>query len=212
MLLGRKHTNEGKHKMNKIMIIAAIAAASLFTGCQTRITAEKFPEQVLPIQKVVKVNGEDKVIVENYQIASGGWYATAREPLYSDRALEGLEIGVSTNGMVFMKLGNYRSNLSTNAVAMVDGMFKNGANLALAIGEAYTKIAGGGAQAATVMDVAAKCINFFADKGGDVTKAKVVADEAAKKLTISDGTTCVECNEAGVCTECQLPAAQTAAQ
>lgn len=192
--------------MKKIMF-AALVGCVAFAGCQTRITAEKFPEQVLPIQKVVKVNGEDQVITENYQIASGGWYATAREPLYSDRALEGLEIGVSTNGMVFMKLGNYRSNLSTNAVAMVDGMFRNGANLALAIGDAYCKIAGGGAQAATVMDVAAKCINFFADKGGDVSKAKVTVDEAAKKLTISDGTTCVECNEAGVCTDCQIPAA-----
>ena len=192
--------------MKKIMF-AALVGCVAFAGCQTRITAEKFPEQVLPIQKVVKVNGEDQVITENYQIASGGWYATAREPLYSDRALEGLEIGVSTNGMVFMKLGNYRSNLSTNAVAMVDGMFRNGANLALAIGDAYCKIAGGGAQAATVMDVAAKCINFFADKGGDVSKAKVTVDEAAKKLTVSDGTTCVECNEAGVCTDCQIPAA-----
>ena len=192
--------------MKKLMFAALVAAVA--AGCQTCITAEKFPEQVLPIQKVVKVNGEDQVITENYQIASGGWYATAREPLYSDRALEGLEIGVSTNGMVFMKLGNYRSNLSTNAVAMVDGMFRNGANLALAIGDAYCKIAGGGAQAATVMDVAAKCINFFADKGGDVSKANVVADEAAKKLTISDGTICVECNEAGVCTDCQVPAAK----
>lgn len=90
---------------------------------------------------------------------------------------------------------------------MVDGMFKNGANLALAIGDAYCKIAGGGAQAATVMDVAAKCVNFFQSKGGDLSKATVVADEAAKKLTISDGTTCVECNESGVCTDCQVPAA-----
>ena len=194
--------------MNKLVFAAiAVALGIVGTGCQTRITAEKYAEQVLPIQKVVKVNGEDQVITEHYQIASGGWYATAREPLYSDRALEGLEIGVSTNGMVFMKLGNYRSNLSTNAVAMVDGMFRNGANLALAIGDAYCKIAGGGAQAATVMDVAAKCINFFADKGGDVSKATVAVDEAAKKLTISDGTTCVECNEAGVCTDCQVPAA-----
>lgn len=198
--------------MKKLMLIAAIAAASLFTGCQTRITAEKFAEQVLPIQKVVKVNGEDQVITEHYQIASGGWYATARSPLYATEGLEGLKIGVSTNGTVTLALDKYNRDLSTNATVMVDGLMKNGANLALAIGEAYTKIAGGGAQAATVMDVAAKCYQFFADKGGDASKATVAVDEAAKKITISDGSTCVECNEAGVCTECQVPAAQTAAQ
>lgn len=199
--------------MKKLVFAALVAAFGIgIIGCQTRITAEKFAEQVLPIQKVVKVNGEDQVITEHYQIASGGWYATARSPLYATEGLEGLKIGVSTNGTVTLALDKYNRDLSTNATVMVDGLMKNGANLALAIGEAYTKIAGGGAQAATVMDVAAKCYQFFADKGGDASKATVAVDEAAKKITISDGSTCVECNEAGVCTECQLPAAQTAAQ
>lgn len=199
--------------MKKLVFAALVAAFGIgIIGCQTRITAEKFAEQVLPIQKVVKVNGEDQVITEHYQIASGGWYATARSPLYATEGLEGLKIGVSTNGTVTLALDKYNRDLSTNATVMVDGLMKNGANLALAIGEAYAKIAGGGAQAATVMDVAAKCYQFFADKGGDASKATVAVDEAAKKITISDGSTCVECNEAGVCTECQLPAAQTAAQ
>ena len=195
--------------MKKVMFAALVVALGIgFTGCQTRITATKNPEAVNPIYGVVKVNGEDKVIVIGYCVTSGGWEATAREPLYSDRSLEGLEINVSTNGTVFMKLGKYSSDLSTNAVAMVDGMFKNGANLVVAIGDAYAKIAGGGAQAETVLSTAAKAYNFFASKGGDASKATVAVDEAAKKLTICDGTTCVECNEAGVCTECQVPAAK----
>ena len=193
----------------KVMFAALVAAFGIgLTGCQTRITAEKYPEQVLPIQKVVKVNGEDQVITEHYQIASGGWYATARSPLYATEALEGLEIGVETNGHVHLELAKYKRDVSTNAVVMVDGLMKNGANLVTAIGDAYVKIAGGGAQAATVMDVAAKCYQFFADRGGDAYKATVTVDEAANKLTISDGTTCVECNEAGVCTDCQAPAAK----
>lgn len=200
---------KGKSKMNKLVFAALIAAFGIgLTGCQTRITATKNPEAVNPIYGVVKVNGEDKVIVVGYCVTSGGWEATAREPLYSDRSLKGLEIGVQTNGTVFMKLDAYKSDLSTNAVAMVDGMFKNGANLVIAIGEAYTKIAGGGAQAETVLSTAAKAYNFFAEKGGDASKATVSVDKAAKKLTISDGTTCVECNEAGVCTDCQEPAAK----
>ena len=192
--------------MKKTIIVSCLASFVL-GGCQTRITAEKYPEQVLPIQKVVKVNGEDQLITTHYQIASGGWYATARSPLYATEGLEGLEIGVETNGSVRLSLAKYDRDLSTNATVMVDGLMRNGANLVTAIGDAYAKIAGGGAQAATVMDVAASCYKFFADKGGDASKATVTVDDAANKLTISDGSVCVECNEAGVCTDCQIPAA-----
>lgn len=199
--------------MNKLVFAALVAAFGIgLTGCQTRITAEKYAEQVLPIQKVVKVNGEDQVITEHYQIASGGWYATARSPLYATEALEGLEIGVETNGHVHLELAKYKRDVSTNAVVMVDGLMKNGANLVTAIGDAYVKIAGGGAQADVALSTAEKVYNFFTGKGGDASKATVAVDEAAKKITISDGSTCVECNEAGVCTECQFTAAQTAAQ
>lgn len=184
------------------MIVAAIVAASVLTGCQTRITAEKYAEQVLPIQEVVKVNGEDQVITKNYQIASGGWYATARSPLYATEALKGLDLGVQTNGTVYLSLGEYRRDLSTNSVVMVEKMFSGGAQLVKEVGDAYVKIAGGGAQATTVMDVAAKAVKFFADNGGNPDKATVSADEAAKKLTITDGTKCVECDAAGNCTEC----------
>ena len=191
--------------MNKLIMAALVAAVGVgMVGCQTRITAEKYAEQVLPIQKVVKVNGEDRVITEHYQIASGGWYATARSPLYATEALEGLEIGVETNGHVHLELAKYKRDVSTNAVVMVDGLMRNGANLVTAIGDAYVKIAGGGAQATTVMDVAAKCYKFFEDKGGDASKATVAVDEASKKLTISDGSKCVECDAAGNCTECSL--------
>ena len=189
--------------MKKLMLAALVAAFGIcLTGCQTRITAEKYAEQVLPIQKVVKVNGEDQVITEHYQIASGGWYATARSPLYATEALEGLDLGVATNGFVHMSLSKYSRDLSTNAVAMVDGMFKNGANLVVAIGDTYAKIAGAGAQADTVLTTAAKVYNFFAAKGGNVDKATVTTNADNTKVVVSDGTTCVECDAAGNCTEC----------
>lgn len=189
--------------MNKLAIVSCLAALAL-VGCQTRITAEKHPEQVLPIQEKVTVNGEDRIITTHYQIASGGWYATARSPLYAAEALSGLEIGVHTNGSVQLKLEKYDRDLSTNSVAMVDGMFKNGANLVTAIGDAYVKIAGGGAQAETVLATASKAFNYFTGKGGDASKATVYVDEEAKKLKISDGSTCVECDAAGVCTDCEI--------
>ncbi len=196
---------KGKLKMKKIMFAALVAAFGLgMTGCQTRITGEKYPEQVFEVKEKVTVDGKEQLITKNILIASGGWKVTARSPLYADEALKGLDFGVGTNGFVHLKLDEYRRDLSTNATVMVDGMFKNGANLVIAIGDAYTKIAGGGAQADTVLATAAKAYNFFATKGGDASKATVAVDEAAKKLTISDGSTCVECDASGNCAECQL--------
>ena len=189
--------------MKKIMFAALVAAFGIgITGCQTRITGEKYPEQVLPIQKVVKVNGEDQVITEHYQIASGGWSVTARSPLYATEALEGLDFGVGTNGFVHLALAKYNRDLSTNATVMVDGMFKNGANLVTAIGDAYCKIAGGGAQADTVMNVVKKSIAAFKASGGNVENATVATDTTKGTFTISDGEKCVECDQSGNCTEC----------
>ena len=184
--------------MNKIMLIAALAAA--LTGCQTRITATKNPEVAHPIQEVVKVNGEDQVITKSYQVTSGGWEATARSPLYAAEALNGLKIGVETNGTVKLEIDTYNRDLSTNAVAMTREMFSGGAQLATAIGDAYVKIAGGGAQAETVANLTAKAYNFFKSKGGDINAAKVTVDDAAKTFKISDGTTCVTCDKSGNCT------------
>lgn len=182
--------------MNKIMLFAAISAA-LLTGCQTRITATKNAEVVHPIQRVVQVNGQDQVIVDRYEISSGGWEATARSPLYAKEALAGLEIGVETNGTVHLALGSYDRDLSTNAVAMVKEMFAGGANLAIAIGEAYTKIAGG-AQADTVMTVAKTVYNAFTSSGGDATKATVTTE--GETIKVSDGSVCTTCTVDGTCT------------
>ena len=186
--------------MNKLVFAALVAAFCIgLTGCQTRITAEKRPEQVILIQEKVTVNGTEQIITKDAKIASGGWYATARSPLYADEALEGLEIGVHTNGSVTMSLARYRRDLSTNSVVMVEKMFSGGAQLAIAIGDAYTKIAGGGAQADTVANLTAKAYNFFKSKGGNIDAAKVTVDDAAKKFKISDGSTCVECTADGTC-------------
>ena len=73
--------------------------------------------------------------------------------------------------------------------------------LAIAIGDAYTKIAGGGAQAETALSVAQKVYSFFTSKGGDASKATVTTDGG--KLKVSDGTVCVECDAAGNCVDCE---------
>ena len=194
---------KGKLKMKKIMFAALVAAFGLgMTGCQTRITGEKYPEQVFEVKEKVTVDGKEQLITKNILVASGGWKVTARSPLYADEALKGLDFGVGTNGFVHLKLDEYRRDLSTNATVMVDGMFKNGANLVIAIGDAYTKIAGGGAQADTALASAAKIYNFFTSKGGNADKATVSVNKTNKNIVVSDGSTCVECDASGNCTEC----------
>ena len=185
------------------LLLAALVAgfAVGLTGCQTRITAEKNPEQVFLIQEKVTVNGTEQVITKDVKMASGGWYATARSPLWATEGLKGLEIGVHTNGSVTLALGEYHRDLSTNAVVMVEKMFSGGAQLAIAIGDAYTKIAGGGAQADTIANLTANAYNFFKSKGGNIDAAKVTVDEAGKTFKIDDGSTCVECSADGTCTE-----------
>lgn len=187
---------------NRIIVLCAAACVAVLTGCQTRITAEKYAEQVLPIQEKVTVNGEEQIITTHYQIASGGWYATARSPLYATEALDGLALGVHTNGSVTLSLDKYRRDLSTNSVVMVREMFSGSAQLVTAIGDAYVKIAGGGAQATTVADVAGKVYSYFTGAGGDASKASVTTDETAKTIKVSDGTTCISCDAAGNCTNC----------
>lgn len=184
--------------MNKMLMLIAAACSAAFAGCQTRITATKNAEVAHPIQKVVQVNGEDQIIVENYQVTSGGWEATARSPLYATEALSGLELGVETNGSVRLSLNSYNRDLSTNSVAMVKEMFSGGAQLAIAIGDAYTKIAGGGAQASTVMDVTSKVYNAFTSGGGNPEKASVTT--TADAIKVSDGSTCTTCTADGTCT------------
>ena len=97
-----------------------------------------------------------------------------------------------------LDLNKYERDLSTNAVVMVEKMFRGGADLELAIGDAYVKIAGGGAQADTVTEVAKKVYDAFTAGGGDPSKATVATE--GDKLTSSDGSVCTTCTPDGNCT------------
>lgn len=187
--------------MSKIFILLALGI-TVFCGCQTRITAEKYPEQALPIQKVVQINGHDEVITARYQIASGGWYTTARSPLYATEALEGFSVGIQTNGLVSLELGRYGRDLSTNSVTTIREMFSGGAQLVTAIGDAYLRIAGGGVTAETVLANANRIYSLFTSSGGNPSAASVTVNDADGSISVCDGTTCVNCNAAGLCTVC----------
>lgn len=195
-----------KRKMFRIVALVGMAVSMagcvfMCAGCQTRITAEKFAEVAHPIQAVVQTNGVDVVITTGYMVTSGGWYATARSPLYAKEELRGLNIGVSTNGTVSLALDSYERDLSTNAVVMVKTIFDGSANLALAVAKAYATISTGGATDASSALVS-KVVSYFKSKGGDPGKSTVTAE--GDKITVTDGTTCVQCDAAGNCTDCSF--------
>lgn len=189
-----------KRKLFRIVALLGVSVV-MCAGCQTRITAEKFAEVAHPIQAVVQTNGVDVVITTGYMVTSGGWYATARSPLYAKEELRGLNIGVSTNGTVSLALDSYERDLSTNAVVMVKTIFDGSANLALAVAKAYATISTGGATDASSALVS-KVVSYFKSKGGDASKSTVTAE--GDKITVTDGTTCVQCDAAGNCTDCSF--------
>ena len=182
--------------------LGAIATAGcilVVSGCQTRITWEKNPETALPIQSVVTVNGVEQVATTGYQMAGGGWYVTARSPLWAKEQFSGLKVSVDTNGMLTVSLDTYDRDLSTNAVVMTKTIFDGSANLALAVAKAYATISTGGASDASGA-IVSKIVSFFKSKGGDASKSTVTSDGTTIKVT--DGTTCISCDAAGNCTDC----------
>lgn len=175
--------------MRLTIVVAALSA--VVAGCQTRITAEKNPEQVVPIEEVVTVNGEQRVIVRDVVRASGGWSASARSPLWAAEAIRGLEIGVETNGAVRMSVADYSRDLSTNAVVMTQVMVEGAVQLADRICEAVTASGQAKASEKAAQALAAQ----FVAKGGDPAKATVGCEGGL--CTVTDGATCV----GGLCSE-----------
>lgn len=170
-----------------------------FAGCQTRVTWEKNPETALPIQSVVEVNGVQRLATTGYQMAGGGWCVTARSPLWAKEQFSGFSASVGTNGMFNVSLNSYERDLSTNAVVLTKTIFDGSANLALAVAKAYATISTGGGVDATGA-IVSKVVAYFKSKGGDASKSTVISD--GQKITITDGTTSIQCGADGNCTTC----------
>lgn len=171
--------------MNKMLTILGAVALTILAGCQTRITAEKNPELAHPIQSVVEIEGTNKVITTGYMVTSGGWYATARSPLWATEELRGLNIGVSTNGMVTLGLDSYNRDLSTNAVTLTHNLVTDFALLAEKAAAAYATC-GASVAASAGKSAIQKAIASYILKGGSAGNAKVSCADGS--CTFSDGT------------------------
>ena len=157
--------------MKRLMMM--IAAGLALAGCQTRVTWEKYPEA-----------------------SGGGWYVTARSPLWAKEQLRGFSATVATNGTLSVEIRSYDRDLSTNAVVLTKTIFDGSANLALAVAKAYATISTAGASDALV----SKVVGYFQARGGDAAKSTVSSDGST--LTVTDGSTSICCDAAGNCSAC----------
>ena len=180
--------------MKKLIMITCLLAA--FAGCKS-IEVERNGQS---LATVTKADGTVEVVRDkdnNPVTLDGGWRVDYFQHWNWQRfdslaAMAGKDVSLSIN--------NYSSGADTNLAALVSASFDGGTKFVTAIGEAYAKIAGGKAQADTVLSTAQKVYEYFTGKGGDAAKATVTTE--GDKLTVTDGSTCVECDAAGNCTDC----------
>lgn len=185
-------------KTTSIQILAIIVFAltvAFFTGCRA-VTVENYGEEVArdaEDKPVTLADGRIQTVKKGWRVHHNQhWMSTTADSISATVKPE--EITFAMNGL--------NTKPSEELAHLVDVSLDGMTKLVVAVGEAYTKIAGGGAQADTALNVAAKVANYFKDKGGDVTKATVAT--VGDKLTVSDGTTCIECDAAGNCTDCEV--------
>ena len=105
-------------------------------------------------------------------------------------------------GEAELEINNYHSGADTNLSALVSASMGGLTQLIATAADAYVKVAGGGAQADTALNVAGKMISYFTSKGGDASKATVTTE--GEKVKVTDGTTCVSCDKDGNCTDCTV--------
>ena len=128
-------------------------------------------------------------------VLDGGWKVDYFQH-WNWQAFDALE---AEAGAAKLKINNYHGGADTNLTALVDASMAGATRLVVSIGETYAKVAGGGAQADTVLDVAQRVYSYFTSKGGDPAKATV--SEADGKVRVTDGATTVACDGNGNCSE-----------
>ena len=187
--------------MKKMMIIALAACAAAITGCKS-IEVERHAASLATVQNADGTVSVVKDSAGNPVILDGGWEVDYFQhwnwQRFDSLAAKTKEAELTINNY---EGGADATNLTQLVHTSLDGLTK----LAVAVGEAYEKIAGGGAQASTVLKTSKNILEYFTSKGGDATKANVTVDEAAKTLKVSDGSTCIQCDSAGNCTTCADP-------
>lgn len=185
--------------MNKLMMIFAVGAAILsMTGCKS-IEVERHRQSLATVQNADGTVSVVRDAANNPVVLDGGWEVDYFQH-WNWQKFDSLFAKAGKD--VSLDINNYASGADSNLVALVDTSITGATKLIATAAEAYVKIAGGGVQADTALSVGQKIYEYFKSKGGDETKAVVTTDTAANTVKIDDGSTCVQCDAAGNCTDC----------
>ena len=181
-------------KMEKIYGIAAVAAllGAALAGCKS-VEVDRRAQSLATVQGA---GGAAEVVRDaagNPIVLDGGWNVDYFQH-WNWQRFDALE---AEAGAAKLRINNYSSGADTNLAALVDASMAGATRLVVAVGETYAKIAGGGAQADAVLDVAQRVYSYFTSAGGDPAKAAV--SEADGKVRVTDGATTVECDRDGNC-------------
>jgi len=183
------------------LVLGGLAVLCCLAGCKS-IEVERHAARLATIQNA---DGSVEVVRDkdnNPVVLDGGWSVDYFQH-WNWQKFDSLAANAGEG--VSLELNNYEGGADpTNLTALVSASFDGGTKLATAIGDAYVKIAGGGAQASTVLSSVQKVYEYFTSKGGDATKATVTTNTASNTLQVSDGTTCVECDAQGNCSDCSV--------
>ena len=178
--------------MKNILSLALLSLA--LAGCKS-IEVDRKGQSLATVQGA---DGADQVVKGadgNPIILDGGWKVDYFQH-WNWQKFDNLE---AKAGEAELKINNSQSGGDTNLAALVDACMAGATRLVVSIGETYAKVAGGGAQADTVLDVAQRVYAYFTAEGGDPAKATV--SEADGKVQVTDGATTVTCDGNGNCSD-----------
>lgn len=185
--------------MNKMMMIAAACAVAVsITGCKS-IEVERHRQSLATVRNADGTVSVVRDAANNPVVLDGGWEVDYFQH-WNWQRFDSLSAKAGKD--VSLDINNYASGADSNLVALVDTSLEGATKLIATAAEAYVKVAGGGAQANTALDIGKKIYDFFASKGGDASKATVTTDTASNTVKVTDGTTTVQCDSAGNCTDC----------
>ena len=178
-----------------IALAATLALPTFLAGCRA-VTVENYGEEIArdaDDKPVTLADGRIQTVRKGWKVHHNQhWMTTTADSMSATVKPE--EIAFALNGLNTKPSEELNKMVGTS----LDGLTK----LVVACADAYTKIAGGGAQADTALNVGKKVLEYFSSKGGDLSKATVSADTASNTVTVTDGTTSIQCDSAGNCTDC----------
>lgn len=185
--------------MKKMMMVLAACAAVVLTGCKS-IEVERNAQSLATIENADGTVSVVRDANNNPIILDGGWSVDYFQH-WNFQKFDSME--ATAGAGVRLAINGYEGGAdATNLTALVHSSLEGLTQLVAACAEAYTKVAGGGAQADVALSSAQKIISYFSSKGGDVSKASVTTDTASNTVKVTDGSTCVQCDAAGNCTDC----------